>query len=213
MVRYQQKDFWSQENLRYSQPHLRMEKAARLITRMAAGRDCSLLDVGCGPATLARLLPPNVRYHGIDIAIHDPAPNLVEADLVTSPITFGGETFDIVIAQGFFEYVGEVQARKLAEITGLVRPGGRFLVSYVNFDHRARDVYAPYNNVQPAADFRASLAEYFEVRRVLVTSHNWGHHEPAREPLRGISLRVSTRVPVLSKSLAVQFLYVCSVRA
>ena len=43
------KDFWSEENLKYSRPHFRMEKAARLINRLAHGRERTLLDVGCGP--------------------------------------------------------------------------------------------------------------------------------------------------------------------
>ena len=74
------KDFWDKENLKFTRPHYRLEKAARLINELAQGRKCTLLDIGCGPATLMRLLAPNIEYHGIDIAIHDPAPNLMEAD-------------------------------------------------------------------------------------------------------------------------------------
>ena len=48
MVRYQKKDFWSGENLRYSQPHFRMEKAALIVKRIAHGEERSLLDIGCG---------------------------------------------------------------------------------------------------------------------------------------------------------------------
>ena len=44
------KDFWSEENLKYSRPHYRMKKAARLINRLARGQERMLLDVGCGPA-------------------------------------------------------------------------------------------------------------------------------------------------------------------
>ena len=44
------KDFWSKENLEYSRPHYRLEKSARIINRIARGRRCTLLDVGCGPA-------------------------------------------------------------------------------------------------------------------------------------------------------------------
>ena len=62
------------------------------------------------------LLRSNIEYYGIDIAIHDPAPNLIEADLPNTPIRFDGKRFDIVIAQGFFEYIGTFQARKFAEI-------------------------------------------------------------------------------------------------
>ena len=211
-VRYQKKDFWSGENLRYRQPHFRMEKAARLITKAARGQDQSLLDIGCGPATLATLLPANIRYHGIDIAIHDPAPNLIEADLVGSPVAFSGERFDIIIAQGFFEYVGKVQAQKFSEITQLMKPDSTFIASYVNFDHRERDIYTPYNNVQPLDDFRASLAQHFAIRRYFATSHNWSHREPRREPVRSVNMHLNLRVPVISRALAVQYFFICARR-
>ena len=45
------------------------------------------------------LLRPNIQYHGIDIAIHDPAPNLIEADFLEVPIQFGDKHFDIILAQ------------------------------------------------------------------------------------------------------------------
>ena len=73
---------------------------------MAQGKTYDLLDVGCGPATLMHLLDQNISYHGIDIAIHEPAPNLIEADFLENPISFHGRKFDIVLAQGIFEYVG-----------------------------------------------------------------------------------------------------------
>src|SRR5580700_2737522 len=94
------KGFWSEENLKYGKPHHRLEKSARIINRIAQGKERTLLDVGCGPATLMSLLPPNIRYHGIDIAIHGQAPNLMETDFVAEPIKFGDKTFDIVVAQG-----------------------------------------------------------------------------------------------------------------
>ena len=66
------RDFWANENTKYTRPHHRMLKVARLVNRLAAGRNCRLLDVGCGPATLGHLLDPNVEYYGIDIAIQEP---------------------------------------------------------------------------------------------------------------------------------------------
>ena len=132
------KDFWSKENLKYSRPHYRLEKSARIINRLARGKRITLLDVGCGPAALMPLLRSNIQYYGIDIAIHDPAPNLIEADLLNTPIRFDDKRFDIVIAQGFFEYVGTFQAQKFAEISQLLNDGGIFIASYVNFGHRDR---------------------------------------------------------------------------
>ena len=132
------KDFWSKENLKFSEPWYRIEKSARLISRLAGGRECSLLDIGCGPAALMRMLPPNVHYYGIDIAIQEPAPNLIESDILKNPIRFGDKRFDIIIAQGVFEYLGEVQSQKFAEIAEILNEDGTFIVSYTNFRHRKR---------------------------------------------------------------------------
>jgi SAM-dependent methyltransferase len=211
-VLYQKKDFWSEENLRYRQPHLRLEKSALIIGKIARGQQQTLLDIGCGPATLMGLLPPNIRYHGIDIAIQEPAPNLMEADLVRSPISYGGQSFDIVVAQGFFEYVGDTQSRKFAEIAELLAPGGTFLTSYVNFGHRDREIYQPYNNVQPAARFRRSLAEHFTVRKTFPTSYNWNHREPGRGLVKAVNMRLNLTVPLAAPRLAVQYFFVCTAR-
>ena len=83
------KDFWRDENRRYTRPHYRLEKAARLVNKIAGDKPASLLDVGCGPATLRSYIRPTIDYHGIDIAIHNPAPYLLEADLIEAPIRFG----------------------------------------------------------------------------------------------------------------------------
>src|SRR5262249_51819119 len=120
-------------------------------------KECTLLDVGCGPAALKSLLRPNIEYYGIDIAIHDPQPNLLEEDFLDGSINFGDRKFDIVVAQGVFEYVAGFQAQKFAEIARLLNKDGIFVLSYVNFDHRDKDIYWPYSNVQPFKDFRASL--------------------------------------------------------
>jgi SAM-dependent methyltransferase len=164
-VQYYKRDFWSRENLKYAKPHYRLEKASRIINRIARGRECTLFDVGCGPAALRPLLAPNIRYFGADIAIQEPEPYLLEADFIEGPIQFGGRKFDIVLAQGFFEYVGEHQSQKFAEIAALIKRGGIFITTYVNFGHRDRQVYWPYSNVQPFADFRASLSARFDVQR------------------------------------------------
>ena len=86
-----------------------------------------VLDVGCGPASLMPLLRSNIQYYGIDIAIHDPAPNLIEADLLETPIWFNDKRFHIVVAQGVFEYFGTSQSQKFTEIRTLLADGGKFL--------------------------------------------------------------------------------------
>jgi len=92
-ARYYKKEFWSTENLKYDAPHFRMQKVARVISGITADREYDLLDVGCGPGTLQRLMPPNVHYYGIDISIPAPRDNLLEADILEAPIDFRGMSF------------------------------------------------------------------------------------------------------------------------
>jgi SAM-dependent methyltransferase len=189
-----------------------MVKVARIANSLTRGRDCTLLDVGCGPATLASLLLPNIQYYGIDIAIKTPAPNLLEVDLLKSPISFGDKSFDIVVAHGFFEYVGEFQSQKLAEIAANLRDGGTFITSYVNFNHRRPHIYGPYSNVRPFDEFRSSVQEHFAVRRVLPTSYNWRHRDSDRRIFKAIGLNTDLNIPVVGRSLAVQYILVCGAR-
>jgi cyclopropane fatty-acyl-phospholipid synthase-like methyltransferase len=206
------KDFWREENLKYSRPHYRMEKAARLINRLARGQERTLLDVGCGAATLMSLLEPNIQYHGIDIAIHEPTPNLIESDFLEDTIQFNGQRFDIVLAQGVFEYIGKLQSAKFAEIAQLLDKSGIFVMSYVNFDHRHRNVYWPYSNVRPFKDFRGSVAEHFKILRLFPTSYNWNHSEPSRKLVRSANMHLNVNIPIISPVLAVEYFLICSAR-
>jgi SAM-dependent methyltransferase len=207
------KEFWREENLKYSRPHYRLEKSAQIINGLAHGRECTLLDIGCGPAALMRLLQPNIRYYGIDIAIQEPAANLIEADLLEMPIRFGDKRFDIILAQGFFEYVGSFQTQKFAEIAQLLNRDGIFVASYVNFDHRDREIYKPYSNVQSSDDFRRNLARHFEIRRMFPTSHHWKHREPSRKLLKAANMHLNVRIPLISRALAVEYFFICSPRS
>jgi SAM-dependent methyltransferase len=211
-VRYYKRDFWSEENTKYARPHFRLEKSAKLVNRIAGSRACDLLDVGCGPATLARLLRNNISYYGIDIAIHDPAPNLLESDILENPITFGGKQFDIVIAQGLFEYLGEHQSAKLSEIAQVLHDRGTFVTSYVNFGHRRRSVYWPYSNVQSIDEFRESLSSRFIIQRLFATSHNWHHSEPNRKLVKLANMHLNVKLPLVTSKLAVEYFFVCSLR-
>ena len=207
------KDFWSEENLKYSRPHFRLEKAARIVNRLARDKRSTLLDVGCGPAALMSLLRSNIQYYGIDIAIHDPAPNLIEADFLEKPIRFDEKRFDIVTAQGVFEYVGAFQAQKFAEISQLLNDDGIFIVSYSNFGHRSRSIYWPYSNVQAIDDFRQSLTQYFEIKRYFPTSHNWHRCEPNRKFIKAANMHINIDIPFISPVLAVAYFFICSKRS
>jgi cyclopropane fatty-acyl-phospholipid synthase-like methyltransferase len=210
---YYQRDFWAEENLKYETPHFRLEKSARILNKLARGRQCDLLDVGCGPATLAHLLNENIRYYGIDIAIHNPAPNLLESDFAVNPIAFRGKCFDIIVAQGVFEYIGKVQAQKFEEISQLLNEGGKFLVSYVNFDHRNRNVYWPYNNIQLFDDFRKSLQQFFHIDSFFPTSQRWHHDEPRKPLMKAVQMHINVNIPFVSRRFAVEHFFICSPRA
>ena len=207
---YYKRDFWGKENLKFVEPHFRLEKAARIVNNIARDRECDLLDVGCGPATLMRLIDGNIHYHGIDIAIHDPAPNLIEADFLETPIEFGDRLFDIVLAQGVFEYVGTFQDQKFAEISRLLTENGKFLVSYWNFGHRNKDIYWPFSNIQPITDFRRSLARNFRIDKFFPVSHNWQHRGPGRKFIKAPQMHMNINIPFISPILAVEYFFICS---
>jgi cyclopropane fatty-acyl-phospholipid synthase-like methyltransferase len=206
------RDFWDEENLKFGEPWYRLEKAARIISRLAAGRERSLLDIGCGPGTLMRLLPANIKYHGIDIAIHDPAPNFIEADLVESEIAFGDKRFDLIAALGVFEYLGQSQSRKFAEIAKILSPGGKFILTYTNFGHRKKRIYEAFSNVQPLDSFRRDLQRCFNIEESFPASHNWKHSQPSRDLIKAANMRVSVNIPLISPVLAVDYFFICSSR-
>jgi SAM-dependent methyltransferase len=211
-VQYYQRDFWSKENLKFGQPHYRLEKSARIINRIAQGKECTFLDVGCGPAALMPLLSPNIKYHGIDIAIHNQAPNLIEADLVKTPIRFADKRFDIVLAQGIFEYVGEFQSQKFSEIAEILNKDGKFIVSYWNYGHRDKQVYWAHSNVRSFDDFRKDLVRYFNIDRFFPASHNWYHGSPNGKLNKAVNMHVNMHIPFISPILAVEYFFLCSSR-
>ena len=212
-VEYYKRDFWSHENLKFTKPHFRLEKAARIINKLAQEKERDLLDVGCGPATLQHYLNSNIRYHGIDIAIHDPAPNMLELDFVENPINFDDKRFGIIIAQGFFEYVGARQSRKFAEIRDLLTEDGIFIVSYWNFGHRKTNIAAYVSNIQSIGDFRKSLAGYFKIDDFFPASYNWKHGMPSRKLVKAVNMQVNVNIPLISPKLAVEYFFICSARA
>ena len=208
------RDFWVQYGLNYSKTHYRMEKSARIINRLARNRGrCTLLDIGCGPATLQHLLTPNITYYGLDIAIQEPAPNLIETDLLKKPIRFEDMKFDIISVQGVFEYLGSHQAQKLAEIAGLFNKDGVALLTYVNFAHRKPDICEQYSNVQSINDFSSNVNRHLDIKRSFPTSYNWNHWEPGRALLRAANMPLQVNIPLLGRLLAVEYFFLCSPRS
>lgn len=212
-IRYYKRDFWGVENLKFAKPHFRMLRAAEVVREIAGSRECDLLDVGCGPAAVERLLPANVHYYGIDIAIQDSAPNLMEMDITESPIDFEGRQFDIILMQGVFEYLGTYQEKKFAELRELLKPGGKFVVTYTNFAHRKKLIYGYYSNIQPPGEFRRELCKYFIVEQCFPTAYNWNHTYPTKQLVTSLESRLRVNVPVIGAKLAMDHLYVCAARS
>lgn len=205
-------DFWIKENQKHVPAHYRLRKSARVINALAGREQFDVLDVGCGPATLQRLLRPTINYYGIDIAIHDPAPNLIESDILREPIRFAGRRFDIVAALGLFEYLGACQDQKFSEIAEILADRGRFVLTYTNFGHRDKHVFEAFSNVQPLGDFRRSLTRHFTIDRCFPTSYNWHGGQPARSLLKAVNMPVQTNIPVVGPKLAVEYFFICSRR-
>ena len=201
--------WWQEENLKYSQPHYRLEKCARIVNLLSKGRECDLLDIGCGPATLSRLLHKNIHYFGIDLATHERSPNLMEMNLVENEISFQNRVFDLIVAQGFFEYVGGYQKKKFSEIERILKADGRFVATYMNFSHLNRRVYPMYNNVMPLNNFIRELASVFRIESCFPTSHNWIGTEPRKAWLRKIQMPLRIRMPLISPLLGVEYFFVC----
>lgn len=158
------------------------------------------------------LLADNIHYHGIDIAIHDPAPNLMEIDILQAPIRFGDMRFDLIVAQGLFEYVGACQAAKFDEISQLLNDDGTFVVTYTNFGHRSKHVFEAFSNVQPFADFRDSLSRHFTIKKFFPTSHNWYGGQPRKGLVKAANMHLNVNVPFVSPLLAVEYFFICSPR-
>lgn len=208
------KEFWKDESRRYAPPYFRLEKCARIINTLAHNQVCDLLDVGCGPATLARLLGKNIRYYGVDIFIHAPAPNLREINIAQEPITFEGKRFDLVVAAGIFEYLGELQNRKFLEITQLLKLGGKFIVTFTNFNHLNSRLIdrSIYNNIRTIRSFKRELETYFLIDKWFPSSHNWYCSEPRRPWLKKIQMPLEISIPIITPILAVNYFFICSAK-
>jgi SAM-dependent methyltransferase len=207
--------YWINATDFFKQPYFRLEKCAKIVNKLARGKDCDLLDVGCGPATLAKLLQKNINYYGIDIAIHDLEPNLKEIDIAEDEIAFGNRKFDIVVAAGIFEYLGGLQKEKFFEIQRILNEEGKFVVTYTNFNHcHPAPYYLPYNYVVPIIDFLHDLKMFFRVDRWFPSSHNWKQHEPMdrRKLLNRIQMNIFFNIPIISPLFTVNYFFICSLK-
>jgi cyclopropane fatty-acyl-phospholipid synthase-like methyltransferase len=133
-------------------------------------------------------------------------------DFLDQSISFRGQSFDLIVAQGVFEYVGRFQSRKLKEIRDLLRDGGTFVVTYTNYAHRQKTHYWAHNNIQQPAEFRRELEQFFRVEKCFPSAHHWKQIHPSRRLMRALQARLDVTIPVISTLFAVDYLYVCSPR-
>jgi cyclopropane fatty-acyl-phospholipid synthase-like methyltransferase len=212
--KFHKRDFWLEENLNYADPYFRLEKCARIVNSLAQSRDCDLLDVGCGPATLASLLHKNIAYFGLDIAIHNPAPNLHELDFAQNEIEFDGRSFDIIVAAGVFEYLGLHQNKKFSEIRNVMKRDGKFVLTYTNFNHLNDKLidHSIYNNIKTIDAFKRELEAYFRIEKWFPSSHNWYCSEPRRKFLKQVQMPLEIFIPIISPMLAINYFFICSLK-
>ena len=209
---FNKRDFWIEENLTYAKPMFRTRRLARMVAEFSKGEPCDLLDLGCGPAALRPLIGPNINYHGIDIAIHEPAPYLREVDFAKNVISYDDKRFRIVVAMGVFEYMGRFQAQKFEEISRILEPNGKFIMSYVNFHHYRKIVYPMYNNVQSIQEMRRSLQQTFTVEQCYPECHHWRHKQLGKNSLPALQMKLKCSIPLFSRLFAVEYFFVCSRR-
>lgn len=202
--------FWIKENLAFTRPHFRLEKLARIVNSIAGNRSCNLLDVGCGPATLAKLLNKNINYFGIDIAIHEPAPNLLELDILDNEIKFEDKKFDIVVASGVFEYLSDSQRQKFSEIQKILKDGGKFVVTYINLKHFSPNELPTLNNLMPIKNFKHDLREYFHIVRFFACSHDRKGSPSTRKLIRSMQMNLNVYIPLISPLLTLDYFIICT---
>jgi Predicted methyltransferase (contains TPR repeat) len=114
-------------------------------SRDLAGRiECRVLDLGCGTGTNVKILceqHADIRAQGIDFSerMLDRAratgryANLYSQDLNHSLQESPSETFDLVIAFGFFEFLSDVRAC-LAECRRVLKSGGLLWATFLRHD-------------------------------------------------------------------------------
>lgn len=113
--------------------NLRVDAAARYVR--SGERH---LDLGCGAGVLGQLVAPRFREtHGLDVssrAVEAAVQRGVRAlvwDLNRVPLPFDGGRFDVVTALSVLQYILD-PGRLLREVTRVLRPGGRALISFPN---------------------------------------------------------------------------------
>lgn len=130
--------YWDERGLAFQKVHHRLRIIREMFDRIP-GPVTTVLDLGCGPATLRQVLPPHVEYFGVDFAaaiveaFADPA-HFEVADFNVNPSCFDTKTFDVLICSGIFEYVRDPH-RFVELLERKATIGGHLILSYTNRQH------------------------------------------------------------------------------
>lgn len=130
--------YWNRRAQDFGRIHPRLRQVRDLVE--AAPRPVTtLLDIGCGPATLRSVLPRAIDYFGVDIAeeviraLDDPS-HFEVVDLNETRICFDGKRFDAVVCSGIFEYIRE-PGPFLDFVRDTLAPSGYLILTFTNHQH------------------------------------------------------------------------------
>ena len=135
----------------YSQDHLvsgwsnaglsiRLRVFRRLLATYELNSAAVVLDLGCGAGTYVRLLRSReCLAFGLDYSFpslrravtSEPGSSRSYVQGEAYKLPFANETFDVVVAIGVFQALGDPE-KALAEITRVLRPGGRVVLEFLN---------------------------------------------------------------------------------
>jgi SAM-dependent methyltransferase len=130
------------------------ERAIELITHHVRGREIqSVLDLACGAGRHSKVLCERWWTVGLDLSMsllrvarrEDLDAPYVRADM--RELSFAGESFDLVVnlftSFGYFDDDRE-HARVLARVRDVLRPGGTFVIDFLNATQVRRNL-VPYD--------------------------------------------------------------------
>jgi len=135
--------YWAAETQKYSQTHLRIKRIASEINRLPIKKG-SVLDLGCGPATLNNLIDhKRFCYYGIDVFDQKISNgsyqrfDLEKGNWSRFPYR---QKFEIVVLSGVIEYLSLNRVRDiLRQIReSFIAEDGFIILTYTNFDHYSR---------------------------------------------------------------------------
>jgi ubiquinone/menaquinone biosynthesis C-methylase UbiE len=102
-----------------------------------------ILDVGCGKGRFVRILQdeyPNAAFHALDLAeamLHFVPEGIAKCAASMTALPYASEKFDCAYATESLEHAVAIEGA-VAEISRVVRPGGRIVIIDKNAEHWGR---------------------------------------------------------------------------